>query len=114
MKEENIRKQLILGLEQARDTILPKVQLRPFFKSFIEDELPGIINETLAFVAHPEAAEPCPYNVRKPVTLVIGPEGGFIPYEIKKLMALGFAPIHLGERILRVESAVPALLSRLF
>lgn len=114
LKEESLRKQFILGLEQARDTILPQVQLRPLFKPFVEDELPGIVKGTLALVAHPEAASICPRGVKPPVTLIVGPEGGFIPFEIEKLTALGFKPVHLGERILRVESAIPALLSKLF
>jgi len=112
--EESIKRQFILGLEQARDTILPKVQLRPLFKPFVEDELPGIAKETLALVAHPDTDDPCPHHVSQPVTLVVGPEGGFIPYEINKLKDIGFKPVHLGERILRVESAVPALLSKIF
>jgi len=114
LKEENIKNQLILGLEQARDTMLPQVELRPFFKRFVEDELPAIAENTLKLVAHPESKDLCPNGVDQPVTLVIGPEGGFIPYEVEKLATLGFMPVHLGERILRVESAVPALLSRLF
>lgn len=114
IKEENLRKQLILGLEQARDTILPKVELRPLFKPFVEDELASLAKNTLSLVAHPQSSDPCPRNVKKHVTLVIGPEGGFIPYEIKKLIGLGFMPVHLGVRILRVESFVPAMLSRLF
>ncbi|MCK5180564.1 MAG: 16S rRNA (uracil(1498)-N(3))-methyltransferase [Candidatus Omnitrophica bacterium] len=114
LEEEHLRDQLILGLEQARDTVLPKVELRPLFKPFVEDELPGIARGTLSLVAHPESSDPCPRDVGEPVTLVIGPEGGFIPYEVEKLTGLGFMPVHLGERILRVEAAVPALLSRLF
>ncbi|MCK5081632.1 MAG: RNA methyltransferase, partial [Candidatus Omnitrophica bacterium] len=73
-----------------------------------------IAQNTLSLVAHPQSSKPCPRNVGEPVTLVIGPEGGFIPYEVEKLTGLGFMPVHLGERILRVEAAVPALLSRLF
>ena len=44
----------------------------------------------------------------------IGPEGGFIEYEIEKLKETGFEAVHLGPRILRVENAVPTILGRLF
>lgn len=109
-----IREQLVLGLEQARDTVLPEVLLRPLFKPFVEDELPNLVEGTLPFVAHPQASEACPRNVDGSVTLIIGPEGGFIPYEIEKLVAAGCRTVHLGDRILSVETAAPALLSRLF
>ena len=114
LQPEKIREQLILGLEQGKDTILPDVQLRKGFKPFVEDELPDLIQGTRALVAHPRASEECPRDVREPVALMIGPEGGFIPYEIKKLTESGFTPVHLGSRILRVDTAVPALLARLF
>lgn len=111
---EKIQEQLILGLEQGKDTVLPDVQLRKGFKPFVEDELPGLIRGTRALVAHPEAVNECPRALSGPVTLMIGPEGGFIPCEIKKLMEMVFTPVHLGSRILRVDTAVPALLARLF
>ncbi len=111
---ESIHEQLVLGLEQSRDTVVPEVRLRPLFKPFFEDELPGLIKGTLSLVAHPNTSVGCPRNVDRPVTLAIGPEGGFIPYEVEQLVNAGFSAIHLGERILPVESAVPALLARLF
>ena len=111
---ESVREQLVLGLEQSRDTILPEVRLRPLFKPFVEDELPGLIKDTLPIVAHPVASAPCPRDVKRAVTLAIGPEGGFIPYEIDKLVACGFTPVQMGERELSVETAVPALISRLY
>ena len=114
LEQESIRRQLVLGLEQARDTVLPEVFLRPFFKPFAEDEVPSLIKDTLPFVAHPGAQEPCPRDVRQPVTLAIGPEGGFIQYEVEKLMSCGFHAVHLGQRILNIEAAVPGLISRLF
>src|SRR3989338_6930161 len=114
LQPEKIREQLILGLEQGRDTVLPDVQLRKKFKPFLEDELPGLIRGTRALVAHPQAEKECPRALNKPVTLIIGPEGGFIPYEIKKLTELGLIPVHLGDRILRVENAIVALLAKLY
>jgi RsmE family RNA methyltransferase len=111
---EAIDRQLVLGLEQSRDTLLPEVQLRQLFKPFAEDELPGMIKGSLSLVAHPGGAATCPRDVRVPVTLAVGPEGGFVPYEIEKLVSLGFTPVSLGERVLNVETAVPALVSRLF
>jgi len=114
LKEEKYKEPLILGLEQAKDTVLPEVIFKDKFKPFVEDELPDMIKETLALVAHPEASRPCPSQVKKSVTLAVGPEGGFIPYELDKFISLGFKPVSLGERILRVEDAVVALISKLF
>jgi len=75
--------------------------------------LPDIVKSTHSFVAHPYTSEPCPYNIGSPVTLAVGPEGGFIPYEVKKLIECGFSAVHLGERTLHVESAISGLISRL-
>lgn len=109
-----MNEQLLLGLEQARDTVLPEILVRPRFKPFVEDELPELVRNSLPLVAHPAALMECPRNVDRTVTLAIGPEGGFIPYEIEKFAGCGFSPIRLGERILSTETAVPALLARLF
>jgi 16S rRNA (uracil1498-N3)-methyltransferase len=102
--------QAILGLEQARDTILPKIELRRLFRPFVETELPEIAKDSLRLVAHPggEALQ----RAGGPVTLVVGPEGGFIERELQSLEAAGFAQFSIGTRILRVETAVAALLAR--
>ncbi|WP_461517424.1 16S rRNA (uracil(1498)-N(3))-methyltransferase [Porticoccus sp.] len=109
-----IREQLILGLEQGGDTLLPEVSLVPLFKPFVEDKLPAITADSLALVAHPYGNTTCPTTINGAVTLAIGPEGGFIDYEIQKLREAGFAPVSLGKRILRVETAIPAILGRMF
>ena len=114
LKEENIRAQLTLGLEQAKDTIMPEVLCRMRFKPFIEDELPGIVKGTRAFIAHPEGATgvlPC--GVKGAFTLVIGPEGGFLPDEVSAFKRAGCKCVNLGDRILRVETAVVAALGRM-
>lgn len=114
LEPQSIREQLLLGLEQARDTVLPEVLIEPLFKPFVEDRLPALCRSSRCLVAHPLAEVACPVAMNQPLTLAIGPEGGFIPYEVEKLVATGFEPVHLGPRILRVETAVTALVSRLF
>jgi RsmE family RNA methyltransferase len=114
LSQQAIENELILGLEQARDTVLPKVHVRKLFKPFVEDELGSIIANTKALVAHPSGTANCPIDIQQPTTLVVGPEGGFISYEIKKLTEAGVALVTIGSRILRVETAIPVLISRLF
>lgn len=114
LEPQAIQEQLILGLEQARDTLVPEVVLEKRFKPFVEDRLDSLAGADLRLVAHPRTAAPCPQASTDPVTLCIGPEGGFIPYEVDKLVEQGFQPVHLGSRILRVENAVPVLIGRLF
>ena len=114
LEPEAIREQLILGLEQARDSVLPEIVIEKRFKPFVEDRLPAIVEGTLGLVGHPGNHPPCPRGLAEPVTLAIGPEGGWIPYEIDLLGKAGLQPVQLGERILRVETAVTALLARLF
>lgn len=111
---EEVKQQLITGLEQARDTLLPEVLLRNRFKPFVEDELGQLIADSCAFVAHPAAEQLCPQSLlamarvqsKQRITVAIGPEGGFIQYEIDKLRSVGFVPISFGDRILRVETAL--------
>ncbi len=114
LAESSVREQLLLGLEQARDTVLPRVGLHRRFRPFVEDELPDLAKDTVAVVADPGASALCPRDVRGRATLVVGPEGGFVPFELDRLAAAGLQPVRIGPRVLRVESAIPALLSRLF
>jgi RsmE family RNA methyltransferase len=109
LRPEALREQLLLGLEQARDTILPQVDFQRRFRPFVEDELPG---RPPGLLAEPDAPAPCPRGAGAR-TLIVGPEGGFIPFERELLEAQGVEPVGLGPRVLRVETAVVALLARL-
>jgi 16S rRNA (uracil1498-N3)-methyltransferase len=104
-----LREQLLLGLEQGRDTVLPDVAVRRLFKPFVEDELDESFPERSRLLAHPADAAAieaiAPRGAR--AVLAVGPEGGWTPYEAGRLRELGFEPFSLGPRVLRVDAAVP-------
>ncbi len=102
-----------LGLEQAGDTVAPVIELRPRFRPFVEDELPALVQGKTGIVAHPYATEVAPIGLTTPCLLVVGAEGGFIPFEIDLLEKSGCQSVSLGQRILRTETAVPLLIGRL-
>jgi len=114
MQPESLQEQMILGLEQARDTVLPELRLARLFRPFVEDELPDLLEGGMGLLAHPGSGGTAPSRLASPVTLAIGPEGGWIEAEIQSLLKVGFHPLDLGPRILRTETALAALVGRLF
>lgn len=113
LEQAQMREYLLQGLQQAKDTVLPKVTCHQRFKPFIEDVFPEIISGKKALLAHPGNFPPAPYGPSPDTVLVIGPEGGFIPYEVESFQRQGCETMSLGPRILRVENAVNSLLGRL-
>jgi len=114
LEPDRIEKELILGLEQSRDTLMPQVHVRRLFKPFITEELPGITRGKMALTAHPGPWDVCPRHISRPCVLAMGPEGGFIEREVDSLGDIGFKTVNLGDRILRLETAVPYIISRLY
>lgn len=113
LKEENLLEAMILGLEQGKDTILPEIEIYKSFKPFAEDILPKIIGNKNCLIANPGGSEK-DYDKNANNTLIaIGPEGGFIPYEVDKFKELGFKEITLGKRIYRVETVIPYIAGKL-
>lgn len=54
-----IRENLVLGLEQARDTVLPEIIVEKRFKPFVEDRLPALAAGSLGLSARGgEAGDP--------------------------------------------------------
>jgi RsmE family RNA methyltransferase len=113
LDEAVVQDYFLQGLMQSRDTVLPQLHLHKRFKPFVEDQLPKLTEGRRCLVAHPGDHPPCPAASEEPTLLAIGPEGGFIPYEVEKLQAAGCEAISLGPRILRVENAVSSLIARM-
>jgi len=103
-----------LGLEQARDTRPPVIEIRDRFRPFVEDELDAWAGASVRLSPHPSAEAPLPrVEATRPVVLAIGPDGGWVPFEIDLLERCGFVPVSLGPRVLRVEVAVSYIIGRI-
>ncbi len=114
LQPESIHQTLLEGLEQAKDTVIPNYTMVPRFRPFVEDQLPDILRGKLGLLAHPYQAKACPIDLREPCVLALGPEGGWNEFEVTKWLEAGMSSVHLGDRILKVETVVPVLLSRLY
>jgi RsmE family RNA methyltransferase len=111
LTKAGIKEQLMLGLEQAGDTVMPEVVLKRRFKPFVEDDLPDLLKGCIGFVAHPASVKPCPRDSHAKLAIAIGPEGGFTEYEVEKLSEVGMTVVNIGARPLRSEFAVTAILA---
>ena len=114
LQTESIQQCLLEGLEQSKDTVMPNWSLIPRFRPFVEDQLPDLLQGKVGLLAHPYLAKPCPVDIQEPCVLALGPEGGWNEFEVEKWLEAGMQSVHLGERILKVETVVPVLLSRLY
>ena len=117
LQPESYRPLLHEGLMQGRRTREPRVTIEPLFKPFIEDRAPVLrAGAHVGLVAHPTAAQSIaevviPTDAR--VIAAVGPEGGFIPYEVEAFCDAGFLPVRISPSPLRVETACVALLAQI-
>jgi len=117
LNENEYRVHLLHGLEQAVDTRIPEVHIHRKFKPFIEDYFPDQVQKYGACVlAHPSGKTRLSDVVQGGqgrIALAIGPEGGWVDYEVEQFKKKGFSSCTIGERILKVDTAVIALHSRI-
>lgn len=117
LQPEEYRIHLLHGLEQAVDTRLPDIQVHRKFKPFIEDFFPSITGDYgQLLLAHPAGGKRLGDVVDDSggrIGLAVGPEGGWVDYEVMKFQEQGFCCCTIGERILKVDTAVIALHSRI-
>jgi 16S rRNA (uracil1498-N3)-methyltransferase len=118
LEEKKYRPYLIEGLEQARHTYLPEVSVHKRFRPFVEDFIPAVA-ETYSnmLVAHPEADKNLKQAIGSKISgrtlLAVGPEGGWVDFEIDRFIEHGFTSVSMGDRVLRTDTAVVALLAQL-
>ena len=115
LKEENYRPLLVDGLMQSGTSALPRIETRRNFRAFVRDELDAAFPTANRVVAHPYGASVRGASAADGgrLLLAVGPEGGWTDEEVELLEARGFARYSLGRRILRTDTALVALVSRL-
>ena len=114
LDEARFRPLLLEGLAQAGDTLLPDIRLCRRLKPFVQDELPTLYPGDRRLLAHPGGATipSFPPEPEAPAIVAIGPEGGWSDFELALFEEQGFRRLSLGERPLRTDTAVVAILSR--
>lgn len=112
---------LLDGLAQGGLTRLPEISVHPLFRPCVEDEIPAVVAASrpdILLVPEPDAGptvrEACGACDQSHILVAIGPEGGWVPFELDLLEAQGFVRCRLGPWTLRVESAMVAMLAQIW
>lgn len=117
LAEEEYRPHLIHGLEQAVDTRLPEIKIHRYFNAFVDKFLPEITkNYSSLVVAHPGTGKSlgnCLSGSNDRVIYAVGPEGGWVDFEIEKFLLFGMQAFSIGNRILKVDTAVVSIHGRI-
>ncbi len=115
---DHLRKVVISACEQCGRNrvpdVLPSAPLHDWLSHRISDvqNQSGGDSPSSCFMLSPAAKEGLRYYSdtfrMTAITLLVGPEGGFVRDEEEAALAAGFIPLRLGPRVLRTESAALA------
>jgi len=112
LQPARVEEALLAGLERSRDTIAPRVHLHRRFRPFLEDQLPGLCAGRPCWLADRGAPLSLADAPPVPAVVMIGPEGGFVPFEVQLAEAVIARRVGLGERILSVDTALTTVLAQ--
>ncbi len=112
LQPERIEEALLCGLERARDTVPPQVQLHKRFRPFVEDQLAELSAGRPCWIADHSGSRSLAAVPPVPAVVMIGPEGGFVPFELQLAEAVIAQRVHLGGRILSVDTALTTVLAQ--
>lgn len=111
LKPANVAEALQAGMERARDTIAPQVHLHQRFRPFVEDELSELCAGRPCWITDQGAPLALASAPGGHAVVMVGPEGGFVPFEIELACSAVAQRVHLGERTLSVDTALTAALA---
>ena len=112
LSDAKVDEALRMGMERSSDTIMPQVHRHRLFRPFVEDRLPEICKGRPCWIAHQDADVRLSAVAGQPAVVMIGPEGGFVPFELTLAEQMGAQKVHLGGRILSVDTAVTTVLAQ--
>lgn len=116
LQPENYKPFLIEGLSQGKNTRLPIVSIHDRFKKFFENQLPLIVENAALLLPDKDSLinlNNIYSNTISSLVVAIGPEGGWVPFELELMEGLGFQKFTLGRWVLRVESAITGVLNQI-
>ena len=120
LEKSNYNRFLLEGLSQGRNTRMPSVHIHQRFKPFFEDTLPELEKsyqiQPLKLLPDMESGNTLSEIYQTPqknIIVAIGPEGGWVPFEIELMQGLDFKLFSLGNWTLRVENALTAVLAQI-
>ncbi len=118
-RPERIRQYLEKGLSQGKRTRLPKVSINPRFRCFFEEVMPRLESDEQGRAVKLVADVECESYLNSSllegaarIIIAIGPEGGWVPFELEIMRSQGFEKFKLGDWPLRIENALVATLAQ--
>jgi len=108
---DRLRSIVIEAVEQSEGSLIPEITEPVAFAKTFE----GLPKSGMALMAQPRDVGKTMANIeiKEPLSVFIGPEGGYSPEEVKLAVEHGIILVSLGDRILRAETAAIAMLGRL-
>ena len=121
LQPDILRYHLRLGLEQGVNTIEPIVSVHSSFQRFVGDELKAIDAESKSkLVTSPQSEKELSHlhletilGASDFITIAVGPEAGWEDPEVAAFCEHGYHCCCFGKRILRVDTAVCAVLAQI-
>ena len=102
---------LLAGMERASDTVMPQVHQHKLFRPFVEDLLKELCAGRPCWIAQMGSAESLRETSPGQAVVMVGPEGGFVPFELDLAQRVLARPVHLGSRTLSVDTALTSVLA---
>ncbi len=118
---ERYEPHLLDGLSQGKLTRVPIVSVHERFRPFMEETLPAALSggriRCIKLLPDWEAADGIVGVIRteklENLIVAIGPEGGWVPFELEMMEKQGFQRFTLGRSVLRVDTALAVVLGQI-